>query len=396
VLSLARRLALAVAVVGGQAVAVGYLTTGVVPGRSIGYVIAAGVGVAGERAVRGYVRRGWLRAVLLVPVPAVAVTATAVLVVVPLDPVVPACLTAGGLLGVAVATGRRAAAAATASLLAGATAFGSVAGAGAWSVDEPPPGDPRMVAGDGVVVSMDTHAFLVQQGERILRNDGRTAVANFLESPDPLAPWRHDRSGNRLEERENYLWRMQRGARDADRSLKPEMPDHFFNWWTHSGKGLIAGPSAATWAEQQFADAVHDWRVGNRDMAMYRLGAATHLVDDACAPPHESEFVPNHRAYEEWVLARQASWAVDRGGVYQADFRVDRGPGGAEWSSAHTRGWVDECAHSAAALVVNTAQPPPGDPLSDGAYGRTRAHFALTQRITAGYIAFFFDSVGGP
>lgn len=395
-LSVGRRLALAVAVVGGQAVAVGYLTGSVLAGRVLGYALAAGVGMAGERAIRCYLGQGWLRAVVLVPVPAVAATATAVLVVVPLDPVVPGCLTAGGLLGLAVAAGRPVAAAGASVLLVGATTFGSVSGAGAWSVDEPSPDDPRMVAGDGIVVSMDTHAFLVQQGARILRNDGRTAIADFLDSADPVAPWRHDRTGKRLERRESYLWRMQRGARDADRSLKPQMPDHFFNWWTHSGKGLIAGPSAATWAEQQFADAVRSWRSGNRDLAMYHLGAAAHLVDDACTPPHESELVPNHRAYEEWVLARQASWAVDRGGVYQDDFRVDGGHGGAEWSSAHTRGWVDECAHSAAALVLNTAQPPPDDPLSGGAYGRTRAHFAFTQRITAGYIAFFFDRVGGP
>lgn len=395
-LTVAGRLALAVAVVAGQGVAVGCLAGAVLPSRSLCYLLATGFGLAGERAIRRYLDQGWLRAVVLVTAPAVAVTATAVLVVVPLDPVVPACLTAGGLLGLAVAAGRRTLAAGSSVVLVGATAFGSVAGAGAWSVDEPPPGDPRMVAGDGIVVSMDTHAFLLRQGERILRNDGRTAIADFLTSADPAAPWRHDRAGRRLGERESYLWRMQRGARDADRSLKPQMPDHFFNWWTHSGKGLIAGPSAATWAEQQFADAVHEWRAGNRDQAMYHLGAATHLVDDACTPPHESEFVPNHRAYEEWVLARQSSWAVDRGGVYQDDFRVGRGHGGPEWSSAHTRGWVDECAHSAAALVVNTAQPPPGDPLSDGAYGRTRAHFAFTQRITAGYLAFFFGRVGGP
>ncbi|HEU4566960.1 MAG TPA: hypothetical protein VFR99_02935 [Marmoricola sp.] len=391
-----RRLAPAVGVVGGQAVLVGYLTGAFAPPRPVGYLLAALVGWAGERAIRCYLPREAWRFVVFVLAPAAGVTVTALLVVVPLDPVVPLCLTAGGGLGLAVTAGRRAAAVATSVGLAGVSVFGSVAGAGAWSVDEPSPSDPRMVAGDGVVVGMDTHAFLIRQGDRILRHDGRTAIADFLDSPDPGAPWRHDASGRRLGTRESYLWRVQLGARDADRSLKPQMPDHFFNWWTHSGKGLIAGPSAATWAEQQFADAVRAWRQGDRDRAMYHLGAATHLVDDGCTPPHESELVPNHRAYEEWVLGRQASWAVERGGIYQADFRVGHGHGGADWSSAHTRGWVDECAHAAAALVVNSAQPPPGDPLSGGAYLRTRAHFEFTQRITAGYLAFFFDHVGGP
>jgi len=245
-----------------------------------------------------------------------------------------------------------------------------------WSVDEP---------GNEIVVSQDTHAFLLQQGVRILRADGRTAVAGFLSSADPTAPAK------------TYLWRLQTGARDADRVLKKtSMPDHFFNWWTHSGKGLVAGPSGATWAEQQFTDAVRRWRRGDRSGAMYDLGAAAHLVDDACAPPHEFPFVPHHRAYEEWVLGRQASLAVGSGGIYAADFRQRTGHGGPAWSSAHTRGWVDECAHRAAEFVVNTVQPAAEGPRDLDPPAGADGHFRETQRLTAGYLAFFFDTVGGP
>jgi hypothetical protein len=174
------------------------------------------------------------------------------------------------------------------------------------------------------------------------------------------------------------------------------MPDHFFNWWTHSGKGMIVGPSSATWAEQQFAEAVQSWGEDDRSAAMYHLGAATHLVDDACAPPHSSQYVPDHRAYEDWVVAHQARYAVTRGGIYRADFRVHTGHGGDEWSSVHTRGWVDECAHRAAELVINTMQPPPDDPSDTTSYTDTMDHFRDAQRLTAGYLAFFFESVGGP
>jgi hypothetical protein len=31
-----------------------------------------------------------------------------------------------------------------------------------------------------------------------------------------------------------------------------------------------------------------------------------------------------------------------------------------------------------------------------GSYARTEAHFKATQRLTAGYLAFFFQRVGGP
>lgn len=275
--------------------------------------------------------------------------------------------------------------------------LGSLGGAGAWSVDEPSGDDPRVAAGNGIVEALDTHAFLVRRGVAILANDGHTAEAGFLGSPDPRAPFARDSRGRATATRETYVWRLQLGARDADRSLKrTAMPDHFFNWWTHSGKGLVAGPSAATYAEQQFAQAVRAWRTGERSVAMYHLGAATHLVDDACAPPHELFLVPNHRAYEERMLHLQGRLAVDRDGVYQSDFRVHRGHGGREWSSAHTRGWVDECAHAAAELVVNTAQPPPSDPTSLDRLDGTFAHFRQTQRLTAGYLQFFFDTVGGP
>jgi len=286
----------------------------------------------------------------------------------------------------------RAARVAVAVAVTGLVVTSSLSDALGWSVDEPATSDPRTVAGNGIVVALDTHAFLLQQGTRILRGDGHTAAADFLSSPDPTAPTVPATGAH-----ESYLWRLQTGARDADRVLKkPFMPDHFFNWWTHSGKGLVAGPSGATWAEQQFADAVRRWRLGDRAGAMYHLGAAAHLVDDACAPPHEFPFVPHHRAYEEWVLARQDSLAVSTGGIYAADFRQRTGHGGPEWSSAHTRGWVDECAHRAAELVVNTMQPAADGPGDLDPPAGADGHFRETQRLTAGYLAFFFDSVGGP
>jgi hypothetical protein len=87
---------------------------------------------------------------------------------------------------------------------------------------------------------------------------------------------------------------------------------------------------------------------------------------------------------------------VRRGGIYRTDFRRRTGHGGDEWSSTHTRGWIDECAHRAAELIVNTAQPPPDDPAADSStYDNTMAHFGDAQRFTAGYLAFFFESVGG-
>ena len=356
-------------------------------------LLAGCIGAASWAAARRLTgsEGGAVAIAVLGPWPAALLSAR--LLVLPLDLVVPAGLGAGALVAASVVSGHRLVALSSA-LLVGVVGLGSsVAGAGAWTVGEPAATDPRMVAGNGIVVALDTHAFFLQQAAVILRGDGRTLLADFLASPDPTAPVH---PGTRVHE--PYLWRLQLGARDADRALKqPEMPDHFFNWWTHSGKGLITGTSAATWAEQQFGKATRAWVAGNRAEAMYRLGAAAHLVDDACTPPHELFLVPNHRAYENIMMRVQSSLAVDRGGIYRGDFRTSRAHGGPEWSSAHTRGWVDECAHRAAGLVVNTAQPLPSDPaVIDSRVRGTFGHFQDTQRLTAGYLAFFFDTVGSP
>lgn len=356
-------------------------------------LLAGCVGAANWAAARRLIGSEVGAVVIGVVGPWPAALLSARLLVLPLDFVVPVGLGAGAVTAAAVLSRRRLVALAAALLVGVVGLASSVAGAGAWTVGEPTATDPRAVAGNGIVVALDTHAFFLQQAAVILRGDGRTPLADFLASPDPTAPLR---PGTRLHE--PYLWRVQLGARDADRALKkPEMPDHFFNWWTHSGKGLITGTSAATWAEQQFGKATRAWAADNRAEAMYRLGAAAHLVGDACTPPHELFLVPNHRAYENIMLRMQASLAVDRDGIYQGDFRTTRAHGGPEWSSAHTRGWVDECAHRAAGLIVNTAQPLPSDPTAiDSRVRGTFGHFQATQRLTAGYLAFFFDTVRSP
>lgn len=274
---------------------------------------------------------------------------------------------------------------------------GTTAPAQAWSIDEPKKDDPKMVAGNGIVPEVDTHAFLLASGVAILEGDGRTSVADFLNSADPSAPAQRDKTTLRpTAERESYLWRMQRGSRDADRSHKPDMPDHFFNWWTHSGKGLVAGPSAAEYAEEQYAQAVKLWKRGDRSKAMYHLGAATHLVQDGCTPPHASFLVPEHRSYEDWIITQQPQLKTTSGGIYRDQFRVKTGHGGPDWSSSHTRGWVDECAHRAAQLIPNVMRPPTTSTVPGEADGDSVRHLHETQQLTAGYLAFFFDEVGGP
>jgi hypothetical protein len=271
--------------------------------------------------------------------------------------------------------------------------------AGAWiaSASLATPTD-AMARSNTVDLSVDTHQWLAQQAMTILANDGRTSIAAFLATPDPTAPAANDAStGAPTGTTETYGWRLLQGTRDADGVLHAQLPDHFHNWWTHQGKWWIVGGSAADGAELAFTHATDAWATGDRAQAIYWLGAALHLVDDACVPQHEFYGLNvYHHQYERWVQIHQDALAVTSGGIYADRFRVGGGHGGPAWSSAHPRGWVDECAHRAADNLLAATHPNPPEPSTSGSQWRTAPHIADTQRLSAGFIAFFFDQVGGP
>jgi hypothetical protein len=178
--------------------------------------------------------------------------------------------------------------------------------------------------------------------------------------------------------------------------LFSKVPDHLHNFWTHHGRKWIFGKSAASYAEQAFATATTAWRANDRANAMYWFGAALHLVTDACVPQHNWFGVGYyHHDYELWVLQHQSQLGVDRGGIYQEDFRVRDAHGGPAWTSSYPRGWVDECAHRSAGVMreaMHAASTP--STLSDPQWA-TADHVGNTQRIAAGFVRFFFDEVGG-
>ena len=210
--------------------------------------------------------------------------------------------------------------------------------AGAWiaSASLTTPTD-TMVRSNNVDLSVDTHQWLARQAMTILANDGRSDMASFLATPDPTAPGANDpTSGAATGTTETYGWRLLQGARDADGVLHAQLPDHFHNWWTHQGKWWIVGGSAADGAELAFSHATDAWAAGDRSNAIYWLGAALHLVDDACVPQHEFYGLNvYHHQYERWVQIHQDTLAVDSGGIYADQFRVGTGHGGPAWSSAH-------------------------------------------------------------
>jgi hypothetical protein len=127
------------------------------------------------------------------------------------------------------------------------------------------------------------------------------------------------------------------------------------------------------------------------------LGASLHLVQDSCVPQHNFFGIAiNHTPYERWVKNHQAALAVKDGAVLASDFRVHGGHGGDNWSSAHPRGWADECAHRAAGILRSASANVPKVSSKADPQWRTADHVAFTQRLGAGYVKFFFDTVGGP
>lgn len=246
----------------------------------------------------------------------------------------------------------------------------------------------------GVDLVVDTHQWLANRGVEILRNDSKTSIVDFLDSPDPSAPIATTGTPGT---HESYRWRLLMGASDADGSLYPQIPDHFHNWWTHAGRQWIGGSSAASNAEIAFSNAKVAWNQGDKAKAMHWLGATVHLTTDICVPQHQF-FMVNvyHHQFEVWVRRNQSALAVDSGGIYRADFRERTAHGGTDWSSAHPRGWVDECAHrSAAMLQASTHSNATVSKASDPQW-LTAPLISDAQRISAGLIAFFFDEVHGP
>jgi hypothetical protein len=265
--------------------------------------------------------------------------------------------------------------------------------AGCWIT---PPTDTQK-AFNRVDLVASTHQWLAARAVAILRADGFDRIASFFATPDPSAPVAHPQPGTPPGTTESFEWRLLEGADDADCVLQVQVPDHLHNFWTHKGSQMIVGSSAASYAEKAFAKATSFWRRGDRANAMLWLGASLHLVQDSCVPQHGFFGVGiNHVPYEEWVRAHQDALAANGGAILTGTFRAEGGHGGPNWSSAHPRGWADECAHHAAAVMRSAFANVPKVSSSADPQWRTASHIAFTQRLGAGYLEFFFRTVGAP
>jgi len=185
-----------------------------------------------------------------------------------------------------------------------------------------------------------THQFIFSQAKEILKNDGYRSYAAFLDSLDPAAPGR------------TYLQVMIAGSDDHDDIISAR--EHYHDPMGHNGLYYFFTywKSAAQLCQERFDEAVSHWLSNNYHEAIYDLGWATHMVQDACVPHHAMTSAGDwHSEFESWVNDNKYSFAVNYGGIYSFSSLPDYQYYKTEavehysWDNASAYDWVDYNAH---------------------------------------------------
>lgn len=139
-----------------------------------------------------------------------------------------------------------------------------------------------------------THEFCNRQGLKILANDGFGQYADFLQGYDK---------------------ELNMGVNWADKGWKNI--HHYFDPATQ--KGLWHFANAVSIFDVYHQLALQFARRRRLRRAVFFIGAAAHLVQDACVPQHaRAKLFDGHKQYEMWVQENFAGYAVATGGAYSA------------------------------------------------------------------------------
>lgn len=198
-----------------------------------------------------------------------------------------------------------------------------------------------------------THVFINRQAAVILQRDGWKFQADFI--------------------RRSMVY-LNAGVCRADGGLG--CMSHYYN--PETGRGLWGGVSAARACNRFFNWAVRCWRQGDQRRALYLIGLASHLVQDACVPQHTYGRVGGgHGRYEFWAQQERERFPVSGGGLYRGSMLNP-----AEWVIFNSR-----MSHDCLALVSK--------PDNFAGYERaTPELLGLAQRSTAGFWIYFLEKVG--
>lgn len=143
------------------------------------------------------------------------------------------------------------------------------------------------------------HSFCTTQGIEILRNDENMRLSNELEQ---------------------YLEILNKGNTWSDEGFKSI--HHFYNPKTERGIMGLMG------ADQVLMDNVYQGqqaiKQGKREMGIFYIGAALHLIQDLCVPHHAlGHLLKGHGEYENWILKHYQSFGVYEKGIYDYENPVD-------------------------------------------------------------------------
>jgi phospholipase C len=98
-----------------------------------------------------------------------------------------------------------------------------------------------------------------------------------------------------------HIKELNRGVTWADQDFKSS--SHFYHY--EKGKGLYGFSDALTECRKYYKKAECYIKAERMNKAIFYLGAACHLVQDATVPQHvNNKLLKSHRKYELWIISR--------------------------------------------------------------------------------------------
>jgi phospholipase C len=199
----------------------------------------------------------------------------------------------------------------------------------------------------------EVHVFINEQALEILKNDG------FQEAYE--------------------LYTLNKGCLNdgavwVDQDFKSR--EHFYNPYTH--RGLYGCKSSKQRFQKYYGCALVHWDCGDKDKAMFYLGAAVHLVQDSTIPQHGNiKLLKSHRKYEQWIHKVHDDflhYSVSKGGIYYDSPN--------DYIESNSK--VAISAHKKYSLIKNP---------EDKFFRIANRTFPLAQQTTAGCLLNFYNRI---
>lgn len=124
------------------------------------------------------------------------------------------------------------------------------------------------------------HKYINNQGIIILRNEGYNEIADFYSY---------------------FIDSINEGATWADQDFKSS--NHFYH--ITKERGLYGFSNALEETKKYFNLSKDLYRKGDKDEAMFYLGAGAHIIQDMTVPHHvNNRLLDKHRGFELWIIGQ--------------------------------------------------------------------------------------------